>query len=191
MPARHPILHDVPQQLDTERLILRCPRAGDGAAVHEAVVESLPQLREFGASLPWAMAEPSVDSSEVFCRQGEADYLARTNLPLLMYLKSNGRFVGGSGLHRFSWVDGRFEIGWWCRSSLSGRGYVTEAVNAITAFAFERLQARRVEAFPDDLNLASCRVCERAGYALEGVLRHERIGPDGVMRNTRVYAKVR
>lgn len=191
MPAHLPILHDVPQQLDTERLILRCPRAGDGAAVHEAVVESLPQLREFGASLPWAMAEPSIDSSEVFCRQGEADYLARTNLPLLMYLKSNGRFVGGSGLHRFSWVDGRFEIGWWCRSSLSGQGYVTEAVNAITAFAFERLQARRVEAFPDDLNLASCRVCERAGYALEGVLRHERIGPDGVMRNTRVYAKVR
>lgn len=58
------------------------------------------------------------------------------------------------------------------------------------AFAFDKLGARRVEAFPDDLNIASCRVCEKAGFQLEGVMRNARADPDGQLRNTRIYARV-
>ncbi|MFM2065214.1 MAG: hypothetical protein RLZZ584_123 [Pseudomonadota bacterium] len=46
----------------------RPPQAGDGVLVCAAVRESLVALREFPASLPWALAEPSGDASEVFCR---------------------------------------------------------------------------------------------------------------------------
>ena len=67
---------------------------------------------------------------------------------------------------------------------------MTEAVKAITGFAFSSLGMRRVEALPDEENKASCLVCERAGYVLEGTIRNDRIAPDGVLRNTRLYAAV-
>ena len=159
--------------------------------MHESVVESLTALRAFPASLPWAMSEPSVDASEQFCREGEANDRLRTSLPMLLFLKDSQVHVGNSGLHRLDWSVPKCEIGYWVRSRFAGQGYITEAVRAITAFAFRHLGMRRVEALPDEANLPSCRVSERAGYTLEGTLRHERCGPAGDLRNTRVYAVVR
>jgi hypothetical protein len=40
-----PILRDIPEQLESERLVIRCPRPGDGSAIHEAIAESLDELR--------------------------------------------------------------------------------------------------------------------------------------------------
>jgi ribosomal-protein-serine acetyltransferase len=50
------------------------------------------------------------------------------------------------------------------------------------------LQARRVEVRMDDTNERSWRVAQRAGFALEGVLRNDSLSPAGVARDTRVYA---
>ena len=187
----HPVLREVPEHLETERLLIRCPRPGDGPIVHASVLESLAALRGFPASLPWAMQEPSVDASEQFCREGAAHYRLRTSLPMLLFLKGSDVHVGSSGLHGFDWTVPKCEIGYWGRSGFAGQGFITEAVRAITAFAFQHLGMRRIQALPDAANLPSCRVCERAGYTLEGTMRHDRRGPAGDMRNTRVYAVVR
>ena len=187
----NPILIDVPEQLDTARLRLRPPRPGDGAQVFVAVAESIAALRRFPASLPWALAEPSPDDSEAFCRQASASFALRKDLPYLLFERSSGDLVGASGLHRFDWQVPRFEIGYWCRSSRAGQGFITEAVQALTAMAFDALAARRVEIFTDDLNEPSWRVAERVGFALEGLHRHARIDPDGQLRNMRVYAQLR
>lgn len=185
------ILLEIPEQFETERLLIRCPRAGDGPIVHASVVDSLAALREFPASLPWAMAEPSVDVSEQYCRESHANHLLRTSLPMLLFRKSDGAHVGSSGLHSFDWAVPKCEIGYWGRSGFNGQGYITEAVKAITAFAFDRLGMRRVESLPDDENTRSWLVCERAGYRLEGVMSNDRVAPDGRLRSTRVYASIR
>ena len=80
------------------------------------------------------------------------------------------------------------EIGWWGRSTYARQGLITEGVQAILAFGFEHLGARRIFALPDDENLQSCRLCERVGMRLEGLMRNERSDPDGTLRNTRLYA---
>lgn len=184
----NPVLRDIPTRIETDRLVIRCPQPGDGVAVHAGVVDSLEALREFPASLPWAQFEPSVAESEKYCREGQAKYAMRTELPMLLFLKDGGTYVGGSGLHTLDWTVPKGETGYWIRTGHRGRGLALEAVAAITAFAFDTLGLRRVQALPDDENLASCRVAERAGYALEGVIRSERVAPDGTLRNTRLYA---
>lgn len=73
------ILRDIPDQIESERLILRSPQPGDGPIVYSAVCASLEALRAFPASMPWALEEPSVDISETFCRQSRVDYLSRKN----------------------------------------------------------------------------------------------------------------
>jgi hypothetical protein len=190
MSLSDPLLLELPERIDTARLALRPPRAGDGAALYAAVAESLPELRRFLASLPWVAEEPSPDASEAWCRNAAANFLARRDLPFLMFEREGGALVGATGLHRTVWETPRTEIGYWCRSSRAGRGYVSEAVAAVTAYALEHLRAARIEIITDEANLASRRVAERCGYALEGVLRHERRAPDGSLRDTCVYARL-
>ena len=48
----------------------------------------------------------------------------------------------------------------------------------------------RVELITDAHNTASRRVAERCGFTLEGVLRHERRGADGTLRDTCIYARL-
>ena len=186
-----PTLREVPDLLHTERLSIRPPHPGDGALVCIAVQESLAELRQFPASLGWALVDPTVEASEQYCREAHANFVTRRDMPFLVLLRDSNTIVASSGLHRIDWSVPKFEVGFWGRTSFQRRGYVTEAVGAIVAMAFDHLNARRVEALPDDLNERSCRVCERLGFELEGVLRNERIDPDGTLRNTRVYAKVR
>jgi RimJ/RimL family protein N-acetyltransferase len=56
---------------------------------------------------------------------------------------------------------------------------------------FDRLDARRVELRMDHDNAASWKVAERCGYTLEAVLRGDSLTPAGVVRSTRIYARVR
>lgn len=184
-----PILLDLPSCIDTARLLMRPPQAGDGAALFDAITETMPELRQFLASLPWVAGEQSLHASEVFCRNAQANFLLRKDLPFLLFDKASGRLLGSTGLHRTDWAVPKTEVGYWLRSSCVGQGYVQEAVQALVAFAFTHLRAARVELITDEQNTRSRRVAERCGFTLEGVLRHERRAEDTGLRNTCVYAR--
>lgn len=96
-----------------------------------------------------------------------------------LFLKGTDTLVGSSGLHRIDWPVPRFEIGYWCRTSFSGQGYVTEAVRGIADFAFDHLDARRVEIRCNPQNHRSAHVAEYAGFRLEGELRAFERSPNG------------
>ena len=184
----NPLLLDLPDEFESERLTLRVPRAGDGAEENAAVRESTAELLPW---MPWALNIPGVEESEARCRRVWADFLARKDIGLHLYLKDTHTLVGGSGLHRMDWDVPKFEIGYWVRTRFAGQGYITEAVIAITRFAFDVLNANRVEIRMDDLNEKSWRVAERAGYRLEAVLRNDQRALSGRLRDTRIYAKIR
>lgn len=185
-----PLLIDVPLSIDTERLVMRPPCAGDGPRLFDAVTESLPELRRFLASLPWAAAEQTIAASEAYCEAAAARFAARDDLPFLLFERTTGELVGATGLHRPVWATPKVEVGYWGRTSRSGRGFVGEGVRALVGVAFERLHAVRVELVTDEENAASRRLAERCGFRLEGVLRHERRAPGGDLRNTCIYARL-
>jgi RimJ/RimL family protein N-acetyltransferase len=58
------------------------------------------------------------------------------------------------------------------------------------AWAFDQLGAQRVELVVDDRNIASRKVAERCGFVLEGVLRNVLRDPEGILRNTCIYARL-
>ena len=186
-----PLLEDVPERIDTDRLILRTARSADAAAVNAAVIESLADLR---VRMPWAQTEPSLAQSEADCRRMQAKFLLREDLAYFMFERraddSEGTFVGGTGLHRIDWQVRRFEVGYWCRTSRQREGFVTEAVMALTRVAFAQLKARRVEVRMDATNERSWRVAQRAGFELEGVFGSDSLTPQGEPRDTRVYGLV-
>ena len=187
-----PLLIDIPERLETERLVLRCPRAGDGEALHDAVSSSLELLRPWA---PWAREVPSVDASEAYCRRMHARFVLREDLVLLIFENAaedrTNPVLGAVGLHRIDWQMRTFELGYWRRAGLDGLGVVTEAVVGLSRMGFDRLAARRIEIRMDDANERSRKVAERAGYTFEALLRQNAITPAGAACSTRVYARVR
>jgi RimJ/RimL family protein N-acetyltransferase len=184
-----PILREVSSELRTNRLLLRCPRVGDGENVHAAVVETLEHLRKWPASLPGAVFEPSVAASETFCRDSAAAFIKRTALVYLAFDEADS-LVASTSLHAINWEIPKFEVGFWCRASRQHQGLATEAATELLRYAFKDLDARRVSALVDEENTASRAVCLSVGMQLEGTMRSERITPDGVLRDTCIYAAV-
>jgi len=186
-----PLLIDIPERLDGERTVLLAPRAGVGAEMAVVIAQSLSHLRPW---MIWAQLAPTAESSEMVVRRMQADFIARSDLCFHLYARradgSPGRLLGGTGLHRIDWAVRKFEIGYWIRPDASGQGHVGEAVRLLTALAFDRLAARRVEIRCDVRNARSRAVAERAGFALEGVLRCDALGVDGSPRDTAVYARI-
>jgi RimJ/RimL family protein N-acetyltransferase len=185
-----PLRFVVPTRFETARLLLRPFELDDAPALHEALVESLPALRAQLWSLPWIAEEQTLESAEVRCRRAQANFLLRTDLAWLAFERSSGRLVGSIGLHRTDWELPKTEVGYWVRSSATGRGYACEGVMALTHWALHELGATRVELVTDELNAGSRAVALRCGFVLEGILHNTRRAPDGSLWHSCLYARL-
>jgi RimJ/RimL family protein N-acetyltransferase len=181
---------NIPDEFHSERLLIRRLHPGDGAMIHAGVVEALESLRQWPASLPWAVFEPSVAASEAFAQSAFDSFGQRTRLDMVMILKATGQYVGCVGFHDIDWTIPKLEVGYWCRPQCQKQGLTSEALSCISDFAITQWKAARLVCLTDFDNLPSRAVAEKAGYQLEGVLRNERKTPTGVLRNTCAYARI-
>ena len=177
----------LPEQIESKRLIIRVARPGDGAIFNAAILESLDRLSPW---LGWVSPPPTLEQSEQSCRKAYARFLFNEDLMAFFFQRSDGALVGGSGLHDANWDLRCFEIGYWGHTRFAGRGLITEGVAALSEYALNYLNASRVFLTTDEMNIASWRLAERAGFELEGTLRNDRRNLSGGFRNTRVYSRV-
>ncbi len=89
-----------------------------------------------------------------------------------VFLKDSGQHIGNIRLFNFHPTHRRAELSIMIfdRACWS-RGYATEAMRAVTDFAFERLGLHRICADYYATNRASARLFAKAGFAVEGVFR--------------------
>lgn len=184
----NPLLIDIPMPIETDRLIIRAPRAGDGPAVTAAQEETWEDLTRW---MDWAKGEkPRADENEARLRRASADFILRTDLMMLAFDRVRGLPVVFTGLHRMDWQRGEFEIGYWVRTSARGQGYATEAANALTRFAFNALSARKVVITHAEGNDASAAVIKRLGFPREVLARLGTTLPDGRVVDQYKYARL-
>ncbi|MEW9529611.1 GNAT family N-acetyltransferase [Microbispora sp. NPDC049125] len=84
---------------------------------------------------------------------------------------------------------GNSEVGYWLAPWARGRGVMTEAVRALSSWAFEH-GVPRITLLADVRNLPSQQVALRSGYALEGVLRGGGRARDGSRDDMAAYARL-
>lgn len=185
----NPVLLDFPDEFESERLLIRAPKREDAVHCYEAVVHSLESFRPW---LPFAQQKPDLAVTEANLIEAEANFKLRKDLRLHFFSKETSEFIGSTGLHRIDWDVRKFEIGYWVDNRFEGQGYVSEAVDRITDFAFEELGANRVEIRCDPENVRSRAVAERLNFELEGILRNDTLSrTDNKLRDTCVYAKIK
>lgn len=181
------MLMNLPMPIETPRLILRPVMPGDGAVMYEAKAETFADLHQW---MPWAKELGTADDSEAVVREAYARFIRREDLMIGGFEKDTGRFVIGTGLHRFDWTVKRFEIGYWVRESAQGQGYAGEAANALTRYAFWQLRANAVMISHAAGNDKSRRVIEKLGFDLEGKERKATVLPSGEVVDSWVYSRI-
>ncbi len=94
----------------------------------------------------------------------------------LFAIAVDGKAAGAIGFHLRTDVERiSAELGYWLAEPFWGRGIITEAVRAVTGYAMRAHGLSRVYAVPYEYNAASCRVLEKAGYAMEARMRKSAI----------------
>jgi RimJ/RimL family protein N-acetyltransferase len=180
-----PLRLEIPTEIITERLLLRSPRMGDGAVIIDAVRSSLAELKVW---MPWATDEYSVHDAEDWCRRHAAKFILGEDASYLIFHRGTSRHMGNVSSFSKDWHVPKFEIGYWLSTGEVGRGYMTEAVIAVTKMTLGAIGARRIEIHTDARNDRSRRVAERAGYVLEGTLKNLCRDNSGQLNDECLYA---
>ncbi|MFJ2441142.1 MULTISPECIES: GNAT family N-acetyltransferase [unclassified Streptomyces] len=153
-----------PVTLTTERLLLRVPASDDIDTVYAACQDPDTQ-RWTTVPSPYRRrhAEDYVERLVPDGWRGDTAYTFGVR-PL-----GGGPLIASVSL-QFP-RSGTWEVGYWTAREHRGRGYMTEAVRAVSHWAFTTLDAVRVEWRAEAGNLGSRAVAEKAGFVVEGTLR--------------------
>ncbi|MNR76146.1 putative ribosomal N-acetyltransferase YdaF [compost metagenome] len=112
-----------------------------------------------------------------------------TVMPFVIVRRDTGQIVGSTRFWKIDLANRKMEIGHtWLGSSTQRSGINTEAKLLLLTHAFEAMQAIRVQFTTDELNEKSRAAILRIGAKQEGIVRHERIMPDGRKRNSVRYS---
>ena len=106
-------------------------------------------------------------------------------------ITDEGRVIGSIGVFRKDNIHFRTaELGYYIAEPDWGQGHGTRAVKQICELVFETTDIIRIFAEPFARNLGSCRILEKAGFQLEGLLRKNAI-KNGQTEDMKLYALVR
>lgn len=127
------------------------------------------------------------DAEEYITAMRSADQ----NKTFAFAVAADDRAIGSIGVFRCDNIHSQTaEMGYYIGEPYWGRGFGTSAVKQACQYIFERTDIIRIFAEPFAHNAASCRVLEKAGFQLEGVLRSNAV-KNGRILDMKLYALVK
>ena len=107
----------------------------------------------------------------------------------VVFDKAKNAFAGSTSFLNISNADDRLEIGGtWYGKEFQRTGLNRNCKYLLLEYAFDHLNAERVEFKTDERNLASRKAIEKIGGQFEGILRRHTLMYDGFRRNTVCYS---
>ncbi|CAM4196885.1 GNAT family N-acetyltransferase [Bacillus paramycoides] len=168
-------------KLETERLLLRELTLLDAETMfHYFSKESV--IRYFGMD-SFENIEQAKTTIQTFRKRYEEGSVFRWGIEK----KGTDQLIGTCGFHLINNHHNRAEIGYELDDTYWGQGYATEALQAMLAYGFEKLNFIRIAAVVYIENEASRNLLKKAGFQEEGLLRKYMIQND-VAHDTVVYS---
>ena len=170
-------------------MILRAPRV-TLRPWEERDVDVLPGIandhriwRNVRDGFPHPYDRASAEAWVALCKKGA--------MPHSFAIEFEESAIGGIGLHPFDDVHRRTaELGYWVGAAYWGRGFATEAVQAIVEYGFSEANLERIQASVYAWNEASSRVLVKAHFVYEGCMRRHAF-KDGQFVDMLLYARLR
>jgi RimJ/RimL family protein N-acetyltransferase len=179
-----------PFRREANGFVLRSYQSGDGVALADALNVSYEHLRRF---MIWARPHEDPIECELRVRQFHARYLLQEDFIIGIFDLSETRVLGGTGFHlREGPLDGgRCEMGMWIRADEAGRGLGRRVLAALISWAWDEWPFHRLSWHCSVENVASRKVAEACGLALEGRLRKAITIPGSDDHDLFLYATIR
>lgn len=157
--------------IETQRLIVRLPELADVAGIMRYYRDNMAHLQPFSPRYTPDLLEAETWVEQVHVRVQE--YAAGEAFRAFIFAKPEpGRIAGNINLNQV--VRRSFQsanLGYALAAAEQGRGYMTEAVSAVVAFAFGEWGLHRIAASYMPRNVRSAAVLERCGFRIEGHAR--------------------
>lgn len=169
--------------IKTGRLVLRPWRVEDAPAMFAYAKD--PDVGPNAGWKPHESVEESRERCEKWAQGEDSDWL--------WAITEKGRDlpIGSVGLHEDRMrlhVPGHRKLGYVLGREFWGRGYMTEAVNAVLDHAFVQEHLKLVSVGHYTFNARSRRVIEKCGFHFEGELRMATVRYDGLVPDGRLYS---
>lgn len=117
------------------------------------------------------------------------DRMKGDKYPFAIIDRITNNIIGITALHNLFPEHRKLEIGHtWYHPDYWATGYNTECKLLLLTFCFETLKTVRVQFQTSDKNIRSQKAIQKVGAKLEGVLRKERVKPDGTFRNSVMFS---
>lgn len=166
--------------LTTERLTLRPFTLEDAAQLH--ALASNYEIHRTTANIPHPYPE---GMAEKWIATHHSQFFERKSVSLAITAPATGTLLGTIGLNIHP-TNNRAELGYWIGVPYWGKGYCTEAAQAIIHYGFGVLDLHKIIARHLFHNAASGRVMQKAGMQFETVLKDE-ILKNGVYHDVSLY----
>lgn len=167
------------ENITTDRLMIRPARVSDAKRMHDAMKDSYKVLKKW---MPWAQSLASLRDTIAYLEDGERLWSSipkdAVELPLQIVDLDDQLYLGATGIKPENLTVPCFEIGYWVNQKHTGKGLVSEAMNALTRYLFEVQHAKRVEINCEEANIKSTKVVERINFQFEGCLKNKRLTAD-------------
>jgi len=174
-----------PDQIETERLILRKPSLEDAQALFDTYMQDTEVTR-------YVMWRPHthIEQTLAFLRICLEHWDNGQRFPYVITLKGSDDPIGMVDIHFNGSTAG---LGYVVGRPFWGNGYIPEAARAVVEWALGQPEIYRVNATCDVENAASARVMEKIGMQREGRLRRFTIHPNisAEPRDCYIYAIVK
>jgi ribosomal-protein-serine acetyltransferase len=143
-------------------------RTEDAEALYTAAHESVPELCHW---MVWCTPGYSCEDASAFIQKTFVLWEEGTRYSFAIYNQQDGELLGSVGLSRVDRTHRFANLGYWVRTSRTGRGVACTAARLAAGFAFAELSLNRVELIIPVDNLPSIRVAKKLGAHCEGILR--------------------
>lgn len=156
--------HTVPEQVETERLILRKPQRGDA----KEVFDEYASCEETVKYMSWPR-HTTIETTDEVITFWLDQWDRETGGAFLITEKHTGKIIGSTGFD----LENPFvaSTGYILSKDKWGRGYATEALKGIVDIA-KNNETQRLFAYCHHAHRASAHVMEKCGFQFEGKLRN-------------------
>jgi ribosomal-protein-serine acetyltransferase len=182
-----PILLDIPEQFETERLVISNYENDDGEEFFRLLQANYAHLQEEVSDVHNLK---TIEDAEEYIRGKKVAWLSRERLVPKVVEKSTGKMIGQLWIEP-KWDRMLFEVGYFIAEKSQGKGYVTEAVKRMIAFLFTELGANKLEILTKATNTRSVRIAERCGFTQEANLRQRSRTNDGQVVDLLIFGLLR
>ncbi|NAW50650.1 GNAT family N-acetyltransferase [Elizabethkingia argentiflava] len=150
-------------KLETPRLILSSLEKTDIPLIVEYLQEKVISENTSHIPYPYTLADAQnwiIMSEEAFKAKTAYNFAIR---------KKNGKIIGSIGLHDTE--DDKAELGYWIALPFWGKGFATEAAQAVLDFGIKKLGFHKIYASFLLHNIASGKVMKKIGMQREALLK--------------------